>query len=149
MASLNQVQLIGYVGDEPKIIATRSGKSMATISLGTTERGFKRADGTDVPERTEWHNITMFGNNASFVQRYVHKGSQIFVQGSLHTRKFDKQDGTKGYTTEITADIVQLLDRKPQSTSGQTFPQPEQPQYPGMPDGNYNNPAPDDPDLPF
>lgn len=61
MASLNQVQLIGYVGDDPKIITTRTGKSMTSVKLATTDREIKRQDGSVIPERTEWHNITVFG----------------------------------------------------------------------------------------
>ena len=114
MASLNQVQLIGYVGDDPKIITTRTGKSMTSVKLATTDREIKRQDGSGIPERTEWHNITVFGRTAEFVGQYVRKGAQLFVRGSIHTRSFDKQDGTKGYITEITADNVQLLDRKQQ-----------------------------------
>lgn len=117
MASFNQVQLIGFVGDEPKIIPTRSQKSMASFPLATTDREIKRADGSVIPERTEWHNITVFGFNADFVRQYVHKGAQMFIQGAIRSRTFDKQDGTKGYVTEIVAESVQLLDRKPQSTA--------------------------------
>lgn len=117
MATLNQVQLIGFVGDEPKPIQTKSGKPMSSLTLATTDREIKKADGTTIPERTEWHNITLFGHNADFVNRYVHKGAQLFVQGSIHTRKYQKDDGTTGYITEITADMVQLLDRKQQTAS--------------------------------
>lgn len=127
MASLNQVQLIGYVGDEPKIINTRSGKPMTTLTLATTDREIKRQDGTTIPERTEWHNIVVFGRTADFIRQYVHKGAMLFVQGSIHTRSYDKDDGSKGYITEITAESVQLLDRRTQSASSQ--PYPEQPQY--------------------
>lgn len=135
MASLNQVQLIGFVGDDPKSVQTRTGKPMASFVLATTDREIKRQDGTVIPERTEWHNIIVFGHTADFITRYVRKGAQLFVQGSIHTRSFDKTDGTKGYVTEITADIVQLLDRRTQSTStSATYP--EQPQS-------------TDPDLPF
>jgi single-strand DNA-binding protein len=117
MASLNQVQLIGYVGDEPKNIATRTGKSMTSFTLATTEREVKRPDGTVIPERTDWHNIVVFGHSADFVRQYIHKGAQMFVQGSIHQRQFNKTDGTRGYTTEITADIVQWLDRRPSSSA--------------------------------
>lgn len=122
MASLNQVQIIGFVGDEPKKVTTRTGKSMASLTLATTDREIKRQDGTVIPERTEWHNIVVFGRTADFVCQYVHKGAQLFVQGSIHTRSFDKNDGSKGYITEITADNVQMLDRKPQSTASAQQP---------------------------
>ncbi len=116
MASLNQVQLIGFVGDDPKNINTRTGTSMTSFPLATTDREIRKQDGTVIPERTEWHNIIVFGRTADFIQQYVRKGAQLFVQGSIHTRTFDKTDGTKGYVTEITADMVQLLDRRQQST---------------------------------
>ncbi|MCC8175495.1 MAG: single-stranded DNA-binding protein [Bacteroidales bacterium] len=117
MASLNQVSLIGFVGDEPKVIATQSGKPMATLSLATTEKGFTRQDGTSVPDKTEWHNITIFGNLSKVVQSYVHKGSALFVQGKITYRSFDGKDGQKKYVTEIVADNLQLLDRKSATTT--------------------------------
>lgn len=112
MATLNQVQLIGYVGNDPKILPTRNGKDMASFSLGTTDREIKRQDGTTIPAKTEWHEITVFGNAVKFIADYIRKGSQLFVQGALRYRTYNKQDGSKGYATEIVADTVQLLDRK-------------------------------------
>ena len=112
MATLNQAQLIGYVGDEPKSIATRSGRTMISFALATTDREVKRQDGTTIPERTEWHNITAFGRVGDFVRQYVHKGAMLFIQGSIRYRVYDKQDGSKGYVTEIVADNIQWLDRK-------------------------------------
>lgn len=112
MATLNQAQLIGYVGDEPKSIATRSGRTMVSFALATTDREVKRQDGTTIPERTEWHNITAFGRVGDFVRQYVHKGAMLFIQGPIRYRVYDKQDGSKGYVTEIVADNIQWLDRK-------------------------------------
>ena len=112
MATLNQAQLIGYVGDEPKSIATRSGRTMISFALATTDREVKRQDGTTIPERTEWHNITAFGRVGDFVRQYVHKGAMLFIQGSIRYRVYDKQDGSKGYVTEIVADNIQWIDRK-------------------------------------
>lgn len=112
MATLNQAQLIGYVGDEPKSIATRSGRTMISFALATTDREVKRQDGTTIPERTEWHNITAFGRVGDFVRQYVHKGAMLFIQGPIRYRVYDKQDGSKGYVTEIVADNIQWLDRK-------------------------------------
>lgn len=142
MASLNQVQLIGFVGDEPKKVTTRTGKSMASLTLATTDREIKRQDGTVIPERTEWHNIVVFGRTADFVCQYVHKGAQLFVQGSIHTRSFDKNDGTKGYITEITADNVQMLDRRAQSAQpAQTYAAaPDITQTFGQPQYDPNDP---------
>lgn len=142
MATLNQVSLIGFVGDEPKPIDTKSGKSMSSLTLATTDREIKRADGSVIPERTEWHNITAFGHNADFINRYVHKGAQLFIQGSIHTRKFEKKDGTTGYITEITADTVQLLDRKQQSAAPTEQYQQPGPQF-------AQSTESDEPDMPF
>nr|DAL02851.1 MAG TPA: Single strand binding protein [Caudoviricetes sp.] len=141
MATLNEVHLIGFVGDDPKIINTRNGKPMSSLTLATTDREIKRPDGTTIPERTEWHNITVFGHTADFVQRYVRKGAQLFVHGSIHTRSFDKNDGTKGYITEITADNIQLLDRRPQQTASS----PDMAAAYANPGGGVGN----DDDVPF
>lgn len=120
MATLNQVQLIGYVGNDPKIIPTRNGKDMASFSLGTTDREIKRQDGTTIPAKTEWHEVTVFGNSAKFVADYIRKGAQLFIQGAIHYRTYNKQDGSKGYATEIVVDTVQLLDRKSGSSNANT-----------------------------
>lgn len=112
MASLNQVNLIGFVGDEPKVIATQSSRLMATFSLATTEKGFTRQDGTAVPDKTDWHSIVIFGNLSRVVQSFVHKGSLLYVQGKLSYRTYDGKDGQKKYVTEVVVDNLQLLDRK-------------------------------------
>lgn len=75
MASFNQATVMGYVGDEPRITTTQSGKKVASFSIATTEKGFTKKDGTKVEDRTEWHNIVVWGNLAIVIERYVHKGS--------------------------------------------------------------------------
>lgn len=151
MATLNQVQLIGYVGDEPKPITTKSGKSMSSLTLATTDREIKRPDGSIIPERTEWHNIVTFGHNADFVTKFVHKGAQLYVQGALRTRKYEKPDKTTGYITEIIADNVQLLDRKPNNNApASQQPAYQQPQYEDMAQRFAAPPANiEDDDMPF
>lgn len=115
MATFNQASIIGFVGDEPRIIQTQSNTPMTSFAIATTERGYQRADGTQVEERTEWHNIVFFGKPAEIIAKYVHKGSSLFVQGKLRTRNYDDKDGVKRYVTEIIGDNFQLLDRKPES----------------------------------
>lgn len=145
MASLNQVQLIGNVGAEPKITTTQNGAKMAQFSLATTERAYTTKSGTQVPEKTEWHNIVLWRGLAEIVEKYVHKGSSLFIQGKMRTRSYDDNQGVKRYITEVEADMMQMLGAKPQ---GQQAPQKT-----GMPVDTYNAQyaqAPNqDPDLPF
>lgn len=112
MATFNQATVIGFVGDEPRIIQTQSNTAMASFAIATTERGYQRQDGTQVEDRTEWHNIVFFGKPAEVIGRYVHKGSSLFVQGKMRTRSYEDKDGIKRYVTEIIGDNFQLLDKK-------------------------------------
>jgi len=113
MASLNQATLIGFVGDDPKIVQTKNGKTMATFSLATTERGFTRQDGSTVEDKTDWHNIVFFGKPAEIISKYVRKGASLFVQGKMRTRSYvSTQDNITRYVTEIIGDNFQLLDRR-------------------------------------
>lgn len=112
MATFNQATVIGFVGDEPRIIQTQSNTAMASFAIATTERGYQRQDGTQVEDRTEWHNIVFFGKPAEVISRYVHKGSSLFVQGKMRTRSYDDKDGIKRYVTEIIGENFQLLDKK-------------------------------------
>lgn len=112
MATFNQATVIGFVGDEPRIIQTQSNTAMASFAIATTERGYQRKDGTQVEDRTEWHNIVFFGKPAEVIGRYVHKGSSLFVQGKMRTRSYEDKDGIKRYVTEIIGDNFQLLDKK-------------------------------------
>ena len=113
MASLNQATLIGFVGEDPKVVPTKNGKTMATFSLATTERGFTRQDGTAVEDRTDWHNIVFFGKPAEIVSKYVRKGASLFVQGKMRTRSYvSTQDNITRYVTEIIGESFQLLDRR-------------------------------------
>lgn len=112
MASFNQATVVGFVGDEPRIIQTQTGTAMASFAIATTERGYQRQDGSQVEDRTEWHNIVFFGKPAEIIGRYVHKGSSLFVQGKMRTRSYEDNNGIKRYVTEIIGDNFQLLDKK-------------------------------------
>lgn len=120
MATFNQATVIGFVGDEPRIIQTQSNTAMASFAIATTERGYQRQDGTQVEDRTEWHNIVFFGKPAEVIGRYVHKGSSLFVQGKMRTRSYDDKDGIKRYVTEIIGDNFQLLDKKTNTSDVQS-----------------------------
>ena len=141
MASVNQATIIGYVGEDPKIITTSNGKTMATLTAATTERGYTKRDGTTSEDRTEWHNIVLFGKLAEIARDYIRKGAALYIQGKMRTRSYDDKDGIKRYVTEVHADTVQMLDRRSTATS-QLNAEPQQ-QY------GYQQPPMNDPDLPF
>jgi len=106
--SLNKVILIGNVGKDPDVRYFDNGNAIANFPMATSERGYKLANGTEVPERTEWHNIVASRERAQFVEKYVKKGSLVYVEGKIRTRNFDDRDGNKRYITEIFADRVEF-----------------------------------------
>lgn len=146
MASVNQATIIGFVGDEPRINTAQngSGRMIASLSIATTEKGYTKQDGTQVPDRTEWHNVVLFGRLADVAKNYIHKGSSLYIQGKLRTRAYDDKNGIKRYTTEIVADTMQMLDRKTESGSTGSN-NPSMNQQPGFPPP----PNAEDEDLPF
>ena len=109
MASLNKVLLIGNVGKDPEIKTFASGNKVAQITLATTER-YKDRNG-EQKEDTEWHSVQAFGKLADVVERFVHKGSLLYLDGKIRTRSYEA-DGRTVYRTEILADHIQILDRR-------------------------------------
>lgn len=109
MASLNKVLLIGNVGKDPEIKTFASGNKVAQITLATTER-YKDRNG-EQKEETEWHSVQAFGKLADVVERFVHKGSLLYLDGKIRTRSYEA-DGRTMYRTEILADHIQMLDRR-------------------------------------
>ena len=109
MASLNKVLLIGNVGKDPEIKTFASGNKVANITLATTER-YKDRNG-EQKEETEWHSVQAFGKLADVVERFVHKGSLLYLDGKIRTRSYEA-DGRTMYRTEILADHIQILDRR-------------------------------------
>lgn len=117
---INKVILIGNVGQDPEIRYTgdaTNGAKVATIRLATTER-YRDRNG-NLQEHTEWHSIVAWRNTADVVEKYVKKGTQIYVEGRLRTRSWDDQNGNKRYTTEILADTLQLLGRRSDNPASQ------------------------------
>ena len=108
--SINKVILVGNVGKEPEIRHLESGASVASFTLATSER-YRDKSGA-VQELTEWHNIVAWRQLADLAGNYIHKGTQIYVEGRIRTRSWDDQNGQKRYQTEILADVIQLLGRK-------------------------------------
>ena len=111
MASLNRVTLIGNVGKDPEIKTFASGNKVASITLATSER-YKDSNG-EQKEDTEWHSVQAFGKLADVVERFVHKGSLLYLDGKIRTRSYEA-DGRTVYRTEILADHIQMLDRREQ-----------------------------------
>ncbi|MBQ2186343.1 MAG: single-stranded DNA-binding protein [Bacteroidaceae bacterium] len=120
---MNKVMLIGNVGKDPEIRYVDAGVCVASLVLATTERGYKLQNGTEVPDRTEWHNIVLWRGLAETVEKYVKKGDKLYIEGKIHTRSYDDRNGVKRYVTEIWADAMEMLTPKQVSQ-----PQPEQPQ---------------------
>ncbi|MEO8630361.1 MAG: single-stranded DNA-binding protein [Betaproteobacteria bacterium] len=107
MASINKVILIGNLGRDPEIRYMPSGDAVATLNLATTEK-WKDKSG-DPQEQTEWHRVAFFGRQAEICGEYLKKGSQIYVEGRLQTRKWTDKDGNERFTTEVRGDRMQML----------------------------------------
>ncbi len=110
MSSVNKVILIGNVGQDPEVRYLDRGVAIANFALATTERGYIMQNGTQVPDRTEWHNIVLWRNLAEWSERYLHKGMKIYVEGKLQTRTWEK-DGQRRSKTEVVAENIQILYR--------------------------------------
>ena len=111
--SVNKAILVGNVGKDPEVRYLEKEVAVANFTLATTERGYTLQNGTTVPDRTEWHNIVAWRGLATLAEKYIKKGSQIYVEGKIQTRTYEK-DGIKRYTTEIYAETIQLLGKKPE-----------------------------------
>lgn len=117
--SLNKVQLIGNVGKDPEVRYLDSGVAVATFPLATTDRAYTLANGTQVPERTEWHNIVLWKNLAEIAEKYVHKGDKLYIEGKIRSRSYDDQNGVKRYIVEIFGDNMEMLSPRSAQQGGQ------------------------------
>ena len=107
--SVNKVILIGNVGKDPDVRYLDNGVAVATFSLATTERGYTLQNGTQVPDRTEWHNIVLWRGLAQTAEKYVHKGDKLYIEGKIRSRSYDDQNGVKRNIVEIFADVMEML----------------------------------------
>lgn len=121
--SVNKVILLGRVGRDPDVRYIAQNQPVASFTLATTDHAYTNANGVQVPERTEWHNIVMWGKNAEVAERYIRKGTQIYLEGRLRTRAWEDRNQVKRYTTEIYVDSFELLARPAPSTPTGTKPQ--------------------------
>jgi single-strand DNA-binding protein len=118
MASLNKTLLIGNLGADPEIRYMPDGTATATVSLATTDKWKDKATGT-AKEKTEWHRVIFFKGLAEIVGEHLKKGSQIYVEGKIRTRKWTDKNGIDRYSTDIIASELQMLGKKePNSVSG-------------------------------
>jgi len=106
---MNKVMLIGNVGQEPEVRYVDQGVAVARIRLATTERGYTLQNGTQVPEHTDWHNVILWRKLAEIVEKYVHKGDRLYIEGRIRYTTYDDKQGQKRYATEIWADNMELL----------------------------------------
>ena len=149
MASVNKVILVGNLGADPEAKYLPSGDAVANIRLATTDRYKDKASG-EMKELTEWHRVSFFGRLAEVVNEYLKKGSSIYLEGRIKTRKWQDKDGKDQYTTEIVADQMQMLGGKGDSGGGRDTNNPTTRQQRPAP-APQNAKAPDIPgdDIPF
>ena len=114
---VNKATLIGNLGADPEIRYTNSGSAVANVRLATAESWRDRESG-EQQERTEWHRVVFFGRLAEIVEQYLRKGSQVYVEGRIQTRKWQDRDGNDRYTTEIVANEMQMLGGRGGGSSG-------------------------------
>lgn len=119
---VNKVILIGNLGNDPEVRYTPGGSAVANVSLATSMSWREKQSG-ELQERTEWHRIVFFNRLAEIVGEYLRKGSKVYIEGSLRTRKWQDKNGADHYTTEIIANEMHILDNRnsPKSENGQAF----------------------------
>lgn len=148
---LNKVMLIGNLGADPEVRYTSGGSAVANVRLATAESWRDKESG-DMQERTEWHRVVFFARLAEIVGEYLRKGSQIYVEGRLQTRKWQDRDGNERYTTEIVANEMQMLGGRGGSGGGSHEGQSAPSRAPAAAAGGGSPEAPMgdfDDDIPF
>ena len=149
--NINRATLIGFLGRDPEVRYTASGAAVANINLATTETWNDKQTG-EKQERTEWHRIVAFGWLGEFAGEHLKKGSKVYVEGRLQTRKWQDQSGQDKYTTEIVAGDMDLITntRGDSSGGGNQSPPPSAPASKGQGGAPASQPADDfDDDIPF
>lgn len=147
MAGINKVILVGNLGKDPEIRSLENGVSVAKFPLATSE-SYKNRNGERV-ETTEWHNIVMWRGLAEIAEKFLKKGSRVYIEGKIRTRSYDDKDGIKKYITEIEADNLLMLDGRSDRTDvGGTPPYEPSISSPASPSAPLPN-SPEIDDLPF
>ena len=114
---MNKVMLIGNVGVDPEIRYVDQGVAVARVRLATTERGYTLPNGTQVPDRTDWHTVLLWRKLAEIVEKYVHNGDKLYIEGRIRYTTWDDKQGQRHNATEIWADNMELLTPKTMSSS--------------------------------
>jgi len=127
MAGVNKVIIVGNLGQDPEVRTMPTGEMVTTISVATSEKWQDKQAG-EVKEVTEWHRIIFYKRKAEVAAEYLRKGSKVYVEGRLRTRKWQDQNGQDRYTTEIQGDVLQMLDSRADRQSGGYAPA-AQPSY--------------------
>lgn len=138
--SVNKVILMGNVGKDPEYKDFDNNGSVAKFTLATTDRAFKTENGTEVPERTEWHNIVLQNGLANVAKEYVKKGDKLYIEGKIRTRSYEDNNGVKRYVTEVYGYNMEMLSPKKNGQTTQQGGEPTPP--PPIPDQDKD-------DLPF
>lgn len=123
---MNKVMLIGNVGVEPDVHYYDADQARAEVRLATTERGYTLPNGTQVPDRTDWHTLIFFRNLAKVVEHYVHKGDKLYVEGRLHYRSFDDKQGQRRVVPEIVVESMEMLTPRSQQKEQRQAQRPAQ-----------------------
>lgn len=154
---VNKVILVGNLGQDPEVRYMPNGGAVTNITLATSESWRDKQTG-EMKEQTEWHRVVLFGKLAEVAGEYLRKGSQVYIEGQLRTRKWTDQAGVEKYTTEVVVNVggtMQMLGGRPQNAS-QPSNQPQagqqfsgQPQATGTAAAAGNEPPPFDDDIPF
>lgn len=137
---LNKVQLIGRVGKAPELFATKSGETLCAFSVATSER-YKDKQGNNV-EKTEWHNIKMFGKLAEIARQYLNKGSLVFLEGKIQSQKYQDKQGIERVSYDIICHEMKMLGAKDDNTQ-QSKPESQKATTPAKPIENLDD------DIPF
>lgn len=153
--SVNKVILIGNVGKDPDVRYIENNVCVANFTLATTERGYTTQSGVQIPDKTEWHNIVAWRGLAEVAEKYVRKGTQLYIEGKIRTRSWEDQNKIRRYTTEIYVDNMELLGRRDGQTTAAPAPapqpqaQPQSYQAPANPGNTVAGGNSADDDLPF
>ena len=140
---VNKVTLIGKVGNDPELRSTQSGSAVANITLATSE-SWRDKETQETKERVEWHRVIFFGRLAEVVNEYLRKGSQVYVEGRIQTRKWQDKDGNDRYTTEIVANEMQMLGSRGTNSESPANQQSASTSQPASQSAIVNEPFDDD-----
>ena len=149
MAGINKVILVGNLGRDPEMRYTQNGVAVCSFSLATSETYKDRNTGERVTQ-TEWHNVILWRGLAETAEKFLRKGSSVYIDGKIKTRKWEDQQGQTRYTTEIIGDTMQMLDKRDSSSA--PIPTPATPAQPAATPEQTVSPEPASPepdDLPF